>query len=487
VKPCRGDVGPRLAVCPPTGGYRSIYNYRGDAGAGSNTITVMSESPGWRAALLGTVAAGALWLGLPRYARAGPDACDVSVAGVATCQGDQSDGIDGAGAVPPNFNQAITTTLNVNNLTADIAPLSGVDGIYFHRTGALNNIVINSDTTPFDIIVTGANADGIDALSDAAVTITHTGDIDASAGRRGISAELGAGTALTIITTGDVTAGTSGIFANSAGLGALTVTAKGDVIGTTSRGIYARNNNVNSTSLSITSEGVTGGVHGIFAFNRGTGALSITANGDVAGTSTFGIYAENANALGTGPLTVTSEGVTGGFVGIFARNNGTGAVTVTAHGDVEGTSDTGIDARNYGLGALTIEANGNVMGGSTGIFALNDNAAGTGPLSITTEGKVTGGAYGIRARNFGTGALTIEANGDVEGTGNVGIYARNYTAGPGTYLSITTGAGTTVTGGTYGIFALNQGSYATTVVAKGDVEGGLTGSSRKAMAWTATA
>jgi hypothetical protein len=47
----------------------------------------MSDSPGLRAALLGTVAAGALWLGLPRAAKAGPDACDVSVAGVATCQG----------------------------------------------------------------------------------------------------------------------------------------------------------------------------------------------------------------------------------------------------------------------------------------------------------------------------------------------------------------------------------------------------------------
>jgi hypothetical protein len=91
--PCRGGVGswrgPVRGVCPTVDSYSRIYNYRPDAGAGSNTITVMSESPAWRAALLGTVAAGALWLGTPRDARAGPTACS-TVGTTATCQGNQS-------------------------------------------------------------------------------------------------------------------------------------------------------------------------------------------------------------------------------------------------------------------------------------------------------------------------------------------------------------------------------------------------------------
>ena len=38
------------------------------------------------------------------------------------------------------------------------------------------------------MVVTGADADGIDARSNAAITINHFGDIDASAGRDGIDA-----------------------------------------------------------------------------------------------------------------------------------------------------------------------------------------------------------------------------------------------------------------------------------------------------------
>ena len=48
--PCRGDVGlrPPNFVCPAIESYSRIYNYSADAGAGSNTITVISESPAWR-------------------------------------------------------------------------------------------------------------------------------------------------------------------------------------------------------------------------------------------------------------------------------------------------------------------------------------------------------------------------------------------------------------------------------------------------------
>lgn len=201
---------------------RSIYNYRADAGAGSNTITVMSDSPGWRAALLGTVAAGALWLGMPRYARAQvvpPSApCDDVSGTNVICTGNVSAGIK----VTDPY-----TVLNVHDLTTNIAPASGVDGIYFHNTPSLT---INSDTTPFAILVTGVSADGIDAVSQGAVIITHTGDIDAGAGRYGIYA-VAVGTALSVTSTGEVIGGQRGIEALNFGTGALTVTANGDVVG----------------------------------------------------------------------------------------------------------------------------------------------------------------------------------------------------------------------------------------------------------------
>ena len=69
--------------------------------------------------------------------------------------------------------------------------------------------------------------------------------------------------------------------------------------------------------------------------------------------------------------------------------------------------------------------------------------------------NVIGGNYGIRARNYGSGALTVTADGDVTGTNFAGIFARN--SANGTSLNVTTGAGTTVTGGMFGIRALNYG------------------------------
>src|SRR6185369_16405140 len=221
-----------------------------------------------------------------------------------------------------------------------------------------------------------------------------------------------------------------GILARNYGSGALTITANGDVTGSSGSGIYAKNND---TDLSVTTGAgttVTGGTSGIHAVNYGSGALTVTANGNVTGTTNYGIFTRN---FGTNLTVTTGVGTTvSGTVGINARNFGTGALTVTANGDVIGTSATGINGYN--------------------------SATGT-DLSVTTGANttVTGGTFGIRAINNGTGALAITANSDVTGTTRRGIYARNYA---GTALSVTTGANTTVSGATYGILAINDGSGA---------------------------
>ena len=500
----------RRSCPPPQGGreietYGRIYNYSADAGAGSQLITNISESPGWRAALLGTVAAGSLWLYSARVARADCAADGPTILNCTdTIAGNVAPGVVNGGILVPDT----YTTLNVYDLDANVAPDAGVDGIYFHRTGAGNAIVINSNTNPFDIIVTGVGADGIDAMSDAAITINHLGDIDASLGSYGIRATVSAsGTGpLYIAATGEITANTRGIHAFNNGTGAVTIIANGDVqaIGAFSTGIYARNLNAAGTGgITISAESVSGTLLGIDARNFSTGALEITAYGDVAGTgaNSTGIYARQSNA-GTGPVSVTTEGVTGGIYGIFARNYGTGALSIVANGDVgdrmgiipsitgiyafnspnsdygitiEANDDvtggqTAIHARNYGTGALSITAHGEVEGRfDTGIFAFNTAGLDDGTsLSIVTEAKVTGGRNGIDARNYALGAMTIVAEGDVEGTAITGIYALHSNATATGPLSITTEG---VTGGAYGISARNYGSGALEIVANGDVMG----------------
>ena len=177
------------------------------------------------------------------------------------------------------------------------------------------------------------------------------------------------------------------------------------------------------------------GSAGIFAHNYGTGAVTITANGNVTGTNGNGIDAQNNSGTALSVTAGAGTTVSGSSDGIFARNSGSGAVTIIANGNVTGTNGNGINAQNNSGTALSV---------TTG--------AGT---------TVSGGGNGIQASNQGTGALTITANGDVTGTSARGIYAYNSAAGTG--LTVTVGAGATVSGAIGGIRAQNFGSGALTV------------------------
>ena len=91
--------------------------------------------------------------------------------------------------------------------------------------------------------------------------------------------------------------------------------------------------------------------YGIRALNFGSGALSITADGDVEGTNNTGIWGNSVNGTNLDVTTGADTIVTGGIFGINASNYGSGALTVTADGDVTGTINTGISALNSNYGA----------------------------------------------------------------------------------------------------------------------------------------
>ncbi|MBZ9873170.1 hypothetical protein LB542_20185, partial [Mesorhizobium sp. BR1-1-9] len=166
---------------------------------------------------------------------------------------------------------------------------------------------------------------------------------------------------------------------------------------------------------------ITGAVLGIYARNDGSGALSITATGTVTGRGSYGILARaSGNATG---VTIEAVDVSGAYSGIGARNDGSGALSITATGTVTGTGSYGIFAVNGSTATdLTIEA-ADVSGADRGILATNN---GSGALSITATGTVTGAnGSGIYAVNGTTATdLTIEAV-DVSGATR-GIDARNY-------------------------------------------------------------
>jgi autotransporter family porin len=110
-----------------------------------------------------------------------------------------------------------------------------------------------------------------------------------------------------------------------------------------------------------------------------TTTITLTATPLVVDTdNSFGIVTTSGEALvliGTNGTSFTDNGnastITGATDGIDARNDGTGALSVTSTGTVTGTNYSGIIARNSGSGTdLTISAAA-VSGGTDGIFALN--------------------------------------------------------------------------------------------------------------------
>jgi hypothetical protein len=239
-------------------------------------------------------------------------------------------------------------------------------------------------------------------------------------------------------------------------------TAAGDAIDLNGSGSF------NDQNMST----IAGAVAGVYGKNYGAAALSITTTGAVTGRSGAGIYGYNAPSATD--LTINAASASGALQGISGRNYGTGALSIVASGMVTGTTKAGIFAYERGGTSLTINAAA-VSGGNSGINALN---SGTGPLSITTSGAVSGagagspgspGAYrtgsGIYAYGGGAGGVTVNAMAPVTATGSgsvgIGVEAASTVTGA---VNITA---TDTSGTNHGIFVQNYGSGGLSVTSTG--------------------
>ncbi|WJY20826.1 hypothetical protein QTA57_13530 [Fontisubflavum oceani] len=222
------------------------------------------------------------------------------------------------------------------------------------------------------------------------------------------------------------------------------------------------------TFTDANSSTVTGQNAGLSVRNS-TGEVAIVTTGAITGLNSDGISLNNTG-LGAGSTINAGGDVTGrlttGGRGIDA-NNATGAMTIsTAAGTTVSSGGDGILATNgnsVGVNDLTITTGGQVIG--TGNYAINATQNDDGNLVIQTSDTVTGGAQGIRAQNLNGGNISIVSTAAVEGTSQSGIFAFNQGSTTGD-VSI---SATDVTGGTSGVYALNNGTGITRVVTSGTV------------------
>ncbi|WP_127956542.1 autotransporter outer membrane beta-barrel domain-containing protein [Serratia microhaemolytica] len=316
---------------------------------------------------------------------------------------------DGSGALTINASGTVTGT-------------NGRGIVAWNEAGT--NLSINANVVSGGIFA--------DNLGSGNLSITTTGNVTSSTDS-GIYA-INNGNQLTISAV-NVSGGLEGIRAYNYGTGAMSInTSTGNVVGAGDDGIDAYNY---GSSLTLQVNNVTGSHDGILAINRGTGALSITASsGTVTGTNGTGILAWN---YGT-DLTITANHVVGG---IDAVNQGSGNLNITSNGAVSSANnDIGISAQNYsGSGSLTVNANGAVSGDYNGIYASNE---GSGALSVTAQSSVSASntyGSGIEASNSGT-SLSINTNGLVSG----GLFGINAIQNGSGLVNINVNATSTVEG-----------------------------------------
>jgi hypothetical protein len=164
-----------------------------------------------------------------------------------------------------------------------------------------------------------------------------------------------------------------------------------------------------------------------------SGLVSRTLLGLIAAMTALGLFAQ--------PVQAQSCVLTGGS-NYTCSGAGTTAQTVNAN-DAAVTTAPGfsINASSSLGNALSIQGAGNIsyidnnfasltagsLGGGMLITSTGDNGATPGAITVQTGGNITGD-FGIRAENFGTGALSVTATGQVTGTTGAGISATNYSS-----------------------------------------------------------
>ena len=369
-----------------------------------------------------------------------PELTGATGLGISTVDGDQNvflqngtisvTSADGRGifqdATTGNVNLTITGGATISSTVAS----SGIFGIEAETSGAGSVSVASSATMGAPLL---PFTEGIDAASDISVggntTVVQTGGIiyatvtgiDASgAGAVAVTTNLGSQIAMG---TGDTPSGTA-ISANSS-----------------------------QNSVTVTINGlIDEPVDGVFA--TGAGDVTVTQNTPNLVTTDAGVIAES---FGTGNVTVSGTGSiegdgnkTGGGLyqgAIFALQTGTlGSVLVGGLGTTVSANGVGIDAEIGNAtnnGSIVVDRSGTVTAGLTGILAATN---GGGNVTVNTYASVTAGnaSVGIEAVQLalqlgGNGDVTVTTGGAV--TGGLGIFAS--TAGNGQII-INSSAGAVV-------------------------------------------
>ena len=357
--------------------------------------------PSWAAlAFLAATFFAALAGGGVTPALAGPAACSES-GGVATCTGNQSQGIQSG----VDFS-AGDTILNVPSVSGSITPPVDTNGILF--SGA-TTVEINSNVS--NIVINGYG-DGILGTAPGAVDIDHSGNIyDAFRGINGFSINND----VTITDRGVIDNATEAAINGYAPNGSVTIGLHGRITDAQNRGISGVAATTSGTgTVSITSNANIDAVNQAI-YGLSVGGTTISSIGNLTSESIRGISAEASGGIAS----IDSAGdVESADTSLYARSTG-GNASATSHGDVTSHTNTGIDVEST-VGTATINSNGDISAANQGLFAYGATGA-----SITSDGDVTTGSTGNDAifAFSNSGPASVTSHGDINAPNGRGAVA----------------------------------------------------------------
>ena len=429
-----------------------------NSGNGTTTVTLNNVSGG-------SVASAALYV----YSKAGSDVTVSSVTGSAKAVRVIN---SGTGIAKVNVTSATINQSGTNAKVVEVYSKGGTDVTVSTATG--HNLVDIRNVTTGTVSFTSS---GTLTAAGQPVYIRNTGNSSADLSISSVTSTNSASTAKGAVyvyskggITGSIrnaTGATLGVSLNNSGVGAISITSVGTItasgqLGVSNSGQHAitvRNRATTGTDITVSANTVNGFISGIYAINNGSGAVSISALGAVTGSNGSAIYVKNSGTS----VTVNTSVAVNGRDGIVVNNNGNDLVTVEAEETISATGAT-----PAAKGALYIRSKGGITATTAVVSgaksAINIKNVGVGSIAFNATGTITSSANqsGIVVEN-GTSSISTGVNVSITAAAvsgsAAGIFTQNY--GTGNVNIRTNGIVTGVSG--HGIFAKNENGGSATV------------------------
>ena len=346
--------------------------------------------------------------------------------------------------------------------------------LYAYAKGALIDIDVSSTVTGSASRTASNSVGGIKAVNKnsgaGSLLISAAGKVTSSGGI-GLYA-YNSGTGALTITAAAIEAHGTGIDVVNKNSGDITLNITGEVTGSasTSSGAGIKVVDDGSGNIEIETVSVTGEVHGIFVDKNATGTTEITIAGDVKGNGTSttrlsthgGISVKPSANAGDVTLNLSNHTVEGGY-GVYIAGLIDSTVTISSSGEIKGAGGIYLYS-NSRSSTVDIDLHTITATGNTGISLYGYNAGVTASITVASGGKVEGSQYGIVVTSNGSGPITIDSAGPIEGTTALGIWIAHTGDGD---ITLTT---PTVSGGRQGMLVAKTGAGNVALTSTGSIE-----------------